>query len=86
MATGNHFYKESIGNWICLELNPAAMECDVKYEAPAAVGNIESGNHLDGIPMPHVYGALKARHVTRIFPIIRSEDGSFMSIPGLVVS
>lgn len=84
LDTGNHFYKSTAGEWICLELDPTAMLSEVRYEAPAAVGDIGANNYGEGIRMPHIYGGLKASHLTKIFPIVRGEDGGFLSITGLV--
>ena len=52
------------------------------------VGNIEAYDHeKDGKEtprFPHIYGGIKSSSVTRTFNIIRAEDGTFLSIEGIV--
>ncbi len=82
LQVGNHFYKSDTGSWICLELDPFALLGTVKYEAPAAVGNIAALEH-DGAPkFPHIYGGIPVRSVVKKLKITRGSDGSFLSIEG----
>jgi len=91
LEAGSHFYKDSVGDWICLELDVAKLpEGSVVYEAPAPVGAIaavdyETEHNLPEQPkFPHIYAGLSKEAVIRTFPIVRNGDGEFMSITGLV--
>ena len=105
IEVANHFYKDtrgrtipyhhslvyisSIGDWICLEIDPQLLangpQC-VVYEAPAPVGDKESFHQPDDASVqkfPHIYGGINASSVIRTFPILRSDDGTFVAIDGL---
>jgi len=86
--TGNHFYKSSVGQWTCMKIDVSILTAEVIYEAPMAVGNIEAKDYsAEGKPetpkFPHIYGAINTDSVIELFPIVRAEDGSFLSITGL---
>ncbi len=83
LFVGTYFYKQSVGDWICLKLNPALVNGSVVYEAAAPVGDIPAFAHDADKTFPHIYGSIPSRSVIRIFPVIRGEDGSFLNIPGL---
>jgi uncharacterized protein (DUF952 family) len=87
LVVANHFYQDSKGEWVCLEINPHLLGARVKYEAAAPVGNKASmKNESDeNAPLfPHIYGGLPKVAITKMFKIIRNEDGQFLSIDGLV--
>jgi uncharacterized protein (DUF952 family) len=89
LDVGTYFYKAVVGNWICLEIDPYAFrEGTIKYESPLPVGNIEAYDHdKEGKQQPlfpHIYGGITANAVTKTFSIIRAEDGTFLSIEGIV--
>lgn len=85
----NHFYRESPGEWICLEIDPALLTGgpqSVRYEAPAPVGDKESyhkENEESTRKFPHIYGGINAESVVRTYPISRAEDGTFIAINGI---
>eukprot|EP01038_Epipyxis_sp_PR26KG_P010800 gene10800-14499_t len=87
LPVGTHFYKEDIGDWICLKLNPQLLAGEVIYEAPAPVGAIAAFDHAEknnNQPLfPHIYGGIPKLAVMNIYPIVRNSDGIFLSIPGL---
>lgn len=84
LTVANHFYKSSIGDWICLQINPIYLCSKVIYEAPAPVGNTKSMEASEQVLFPHIYGGINKPSVINIYPIVRSEDGSFLSIHSLV--
>ena len=90
LDVGTYFYKEVKGDWICLEIDPILVgrEGTVKYEAPAPVGNIDAYDHekegKEQPKFPHIYGGIKSSAVTKTFKILRAEDGTFLSIQGIV--
>ncbi len=85
LVVGNHFYKSDTGNWVCLELDPYFLLGTVKYEAAAPVGNIATIHKVDkNAPLfPHIYGSIPLKSVVKIHDIVRSSDGSFLSIAGV---
>ena len=83
VACGNNFYKSVKGDWICISINPAQLDGEVKYELAANVGNTTT-NDTTGLPkFPHIYGGIAKKDVMTVYKIVRGEDGSFLSIPGL---
>ena len=83
LEVGSHFYKNSIGEWICLKLNPALVGGPVVYEAPAPVGNIEAKEYENSPKFPHIYGGIPPVAVIQQYEIVRGEDGSFLAIKNL---
>jgi uncharacterized protein (DUF952 family) len=33
LTIGTHFYRHSVGDWVCLEIQEDLLDCEVKYEA-----------------------------------------------------
>ena len=80
----------NLGDWICLEIDPALLKSgadSVIYEAPAPVGTKESytkdSPEENVLKFPHIYGGINVSSVTKRYRISRSEDGSFLNIEGL---
>jgi uncharacterized protein (DUF952 family) len=84
LEAGNHFYKAVVGDWICIKLEPSLLGGPVVYEAPAPVGDIEAFDYVKAPKFPHIYGGIPKKSVLQTFKIIRGEDGSFLSIEGLI--
>lgn len=82
LEVGTHFYKDSIGEWICLKLDVSLLP-EVKMEAPAPVGNIETLHKEDEVKFPHIYGGIGRNSVVTMYKIVRNETGEFKSILGL---
>ena len=83
LEAGTHFYKASIGDWICLKLNPELLAGPVIYEAPAPVGSIEAKKYENSPKFPHIYGGIPSAAVIKQYKIVRGSDGSFLSIENL---
>jgi uncharacterized protein len=81
----NHFYKSSLGDWICLEISVPWLTSQVIFEAPAPVGNVASYVKEDQnvVKFPHIYGGIRKRAVKKIFPMTRASDGTFTGIDNL---
>jgi uncharacterized protein (DUF952 family) len=87
LMVGNNFYKNVLGDWICLKIDVRKLSSPVVYEPAAPVGNIASAKYDENEPLfPHIYGGINAESVVEQFNIIRSLDGSFDSIDNLVDS
>lgn len=88
-----------MGKWTCIKIDPTKLTggcASVVYEAPAAVGAIEAVDYTNSNSadeaqqeqqqqpqFPHIYGGICADSVLQRFPIVRSNDGSFLEITGL---
>uniref|UniRef100_A0A7S2Y1U0 DUF952 domain-containing protein n=1 Tax=Fibrocapsa japonica TaxID=94617 RepID=A0A7S2Y1U0_9STRA len=74
----NHFYKDSLKDYILLEIDTDKLEVEVKFEAPADVGH-KSSDGVDTTELfPHIFGPLhNGPAIARVLPVIREEDGSF---------
>jgi uncharacterized protein (DUF952 family) len=84
IPVANHFYKESVGAWICIKLVPELLGGRVVYESPAPVGNIEAYDHEGDAPVfPHIYGGIPACSVIGRYRINRASDGTFLNIEGI---
>lgn len=80
MEIGNHFYKSDVGAWILLELDPYFLLGTVVYEAPAPVGNTAAREYENAPKMPHIYGGIPLRSISKKLRIQRDEEGSFLGI------
>lgn len=83
----NHFYKSSKDSWVCLELSIpwllAQGNTQVIYEAAAPVGDIEAVESDNNLKFPHIYGGISKNSITRVFNIVRDDDGTFIRIENL---
>ena len=88
IATANHFYKSTPGNWICLQLSRNRLKqigIDTIFEHAKPVGETSVGDSWDWV-CPHIYGGIPTTIdgiVTRTFDMKREKDGTFVSIVGL---
>mmetsp|Transcript_29813 Transcript_29813/g.42538 ORF Transcript_29813/g.42538 Transcript_29813/m.42538 type:complete len:136 (+) Transcript_29813:15-422(+) len=83
LEAGTHFYKDVVGDWMCLKLNPSLLSGPVVYEAPAPVGNVAAKDYENSPKFPHIYGGIPLAAVLKKYKIIRGVDGTFLSIDGL---
>jgi uncharacterized protein (DUF952 family) len=89
VETGNHFYTDVKGDWICLQLSRFALQklgITTVFEEAKPVGDIDDNDHWDWV-CPHIYGGIPTSVkgvVTKTFDIQREEGtGKFLSIEGL---
>uniref|UniRef100_A0A7S2RPF2 Cupin n=1 Tax=Eucampia antarctica TaxID=49252 RepID=A0A7S2RPF2_9STRA len=92
IETANHFYTQTLGEWICLELSRSALEnigIITKDEQPLPVADaVVSENWVkNNWVCPHIYGGIPTvdglNVLQKIHPIIRTDDGKFVNIDGL---
>lgn len=72
----------SADEWVCLQLDTTKLSSEVKFEAPAPVGNTappEDGHGAAKL-FPHIYGPITAESVVAVLPVERAEDGTFLRI------
>lgn len=110
ISTANHFYTDSVGDWICLELNRGGLEqlgIVTVFEAAMPVGEKAADAKWEDFVFPHIYVSEFAADfkievlirlmnfcfarqggipthlegiVTNIYEMVRSSDGTFLSI------
>lgn len=68
------------GEWICLQIDTTQLASEVKFEAPAPVGNTAPPPENEVQLFPHIYGPITAASVVAILPVHRGEDGTFLRI------
>jgi uncharacterized protein (DUF952 family) len=89
LDVANHFYKDSLGEWILLVLRADKLKYEVKYEPAASVGAKETTKFgSDGVDddeplFPHLYGPIELEAAERELPIERGSDGTFLKIENL---
>eukprot|EP00301_Raphidiophrys_heterophryoidea_P016806 c26463_g1_i1.p1 GENE.c26463_g1_i1~~c26463_g1_i1.p1 ORF type:complete len:139 (+),score=36.75 c26463_g1_i1:40-417(+) len=79
----NHFYKASTKPWICLTIDTDKLSSEVKFEPPSPVGDTNAHTLELGPLYPHVYGSITKSSVVAVSPMLRAQDGTFLSIQGL---
>jgi len=80
IQTANHFYQESVGDWICLRMSRKKLKnCGIitKDEPAMPVGDKEVGGSWNDWVCPHIYGGIPISVVDAEFPMIRKPLASF---------
>jgi len=92
IKTANHFYTQTDGDWICLEMSRLALlkvGIITKDEGPLPVGQTAVSTNLISSQWtcPHIYGGIPTLEslavVTDIYDMSRDEHGTFLNIVGL---
>lgn len=89
LDTANHFYQQSVGEWVCLRFARSALlrrGIVVKDEDPMPVGAKAADASWGGAAAwvcPHVYGGIPPAVVDREFVMTREAGGAFTAIAGL---
>jgi mannose-6-phosphate isomerase-like protein (cupin superfamily) len=89
--TANHFYTESQGNWICLQLSRQTLTnvgIITKDEEGLPVGDAPVPNQIkeNKWVCPHIYGGIPTTIegvLVNTFPIERNVEGTFLKITGV---
>jgi len=90
--TANHFYTESEGDWICIQLSRSALTdlgIVTRDESGMPVGDTAVDEKViqSEWKCPHVYGGIPTRDglgvFVQSFPMVRNEAGDFLKITGL---
>jgi uncharacterized protein (DUF952 family) len=80
----NHFYKDVKDDFLCLALDTTLLTSPVKMEDPAPVGEKSAEGGPPKVLFPHIFGPIEPLNcVTGEFPVLRGEDGTFLSVKGL---
>lgn len=89
IETANHFYQESTGDWLCLQISRSSLYhrgIIVRDEQPLPVGTQAVGDKWGEWICPHIYGGIPTAGVVQVeYPMTRCDQGRlFTGIPGLV--
>ena len=74
IQTANHFYQESVGDWICLRMSRSALKkCGiVTTDEPAMpVGDTDVSGNWENWVCPHIYGGIPVSVVDAEYPMVR---------------
>jgi len=86
VAVLNHFYKDVVGDWVCLKTNADTLRgagIKLTFEATAPVGDIEAIDMGDQL-FPHLYGGIPTDGVVlEELAVERAADGTFTTINGI---
>lgn len=89
LETANHFYTETTGEWICIELDSDALSnlgISTLFEEAKPVGETGVPDNSDDWQCPHIYGGIPGHIdgiVTKIYKMERDDKGNFLSIEGI---
>ena len=87
LNVANHFYRDVPGEWLCLQMTVDSLAAEgvaTVYEGTAPVGDKPADFEGAGDELfPHIQGGIAPAAVISVFPIERSADGEFLSIPGV---
>lgn len=89
IETANHFYTASEGDWICVEIDFAALTAlgiSVRFEAAMPVGDQNVSDDWNKWICPHIYGGIPGQVegvVNTTYPMIRDDKGNFLRIEGV---
>ena len=87
LNVANHFYPNVTGEWHCLKMTVeslAAAGVKVVYEGTAPVGDkAPDFEGSDDELFPHILGGIPMKAVLESYPVVRSDGGEFLSIPGI---
>merc|ERR1712106_775191 len=89
IGTANHFYTASEGDWICAEMDFAALTAlgiSVRFEEAMPVGDQNVADDWNEWVCPHIYGGIPGQVegvVNTTYPMIRDEKGNFLRIEGV---
>ena len=67
IAVGNRYYTTDPRSFLLLDIDCAAVDAPIVYEDPNRI-------------FPHIYGPLETAAVARVRPVVRDEQGLFLSI------
>lgn len=74
LTLANAFYKQDLGEYICLQMDQKRLRSKVVYEPPDP-----PTEHIQE-DMPHIYGPIERSSVLGEYKMARGEDGTFIRI------
>ena len=87
LNVANHFYTDVPGEWLCLQMTVESLAgggIEVVFEGTAPVGDKEPDfPGTDDELFPHILGGIPRSTVLEVHEVVRSEDGTFLSVVGV---
>lgn len=89
LETANHFYTDTNGDWICVELSSDALlkyGISTRFEEAKPVGDADVSDKWGEWACPHIYGGIPAfldGVVNKVYEMKRDDKGTFLSIEGI---
>jgi uncharacterized protein (DUF952 family) len=87
LNVANHFYPDVAGKWYCLRMTVESLaDTGVKtiFEGTAPVGDTPPEfEGADDELFPHILGGIHPNAVLEVHPVVRADDGTFLSITGV---
>lgn len=88
----NHFYKSSIGDWVCLRMTVASLlqhGVQTIFEPAAPVGETMASTDpaISSVQLfPHLQGGIPPSAVLEVTPVLRASDGTFVQVAGVTAN
>jgi uncharacterized protein (DUF952 family) len=86
----NHFYKSSVGDWVCLRMSTASLlqhGIETVFEPAAPVGNTPTSSDISSSKLfPHILGGIPPAAVLEVTPVMRESDGTFIEVAGVTAT
>jgi uncharacterized protein (DUF952 family) len=89
LIIGNHFYKEVVGDWLCLRMSVDTLQSTgVKtiFEGTEPVGDKQPDfPGTDSELFPHILGGINPSAVLQVHTVARAADGAFLSVSDIII-
>ncbi len=87
LNVANHFYTDVPGQWRCLRMTVDSLKqagIETVFEGTAPVGDKQPDfPGTDDELFPHVLGGIPPAAVLEVHEVVRSDDGTFLSVTGV---
>lgn len=86
LKIANALYKHLPGEFVALEIDPARLTSEVRWEAPmpGLPPEVEVSDTAGVAPrFPHIYGPINREAIVRVWRAVRSADGTFLGLAAL---
>ena len=67
LLVANRYYRNDPRDYVALLIERARVEPEIRYEDEARI-------------YPHIYGPLNRDAISAVFPVLRTDDGAFVSL------
>ncbi len=75
IPVANDYYADTSGQLLVVEIDPARLTSETRYEAPAPTAGGGSSHLASATRFPHVYGPINPDAIARVGVLERSADG-----------
>ncbi len=75
IPVANDYYADASGRLLLLEIDPARLASETRYEAAAPTAGAGSSHMASATEFPHVYGPIDKEAITRVGVLRRTAGG-----------